>query len=328
MSATATTPTQPKTGYVLSITRTFDAPRELVWKAWTDPEMAMHWMGPRGFEATEFEPGSDVGSTWRMTMEGNVPGTDKKALLKQGGVIKEMKPPELLVMTFAWENRACVGLPDSAYNENVITIRLEEKGEKTVMHFTQTPFATESERDGHNGGWNSAFDKFAEFMLAEQPDRTPAADDVPTELHLRRRFAAPRAVVFEAWTNPEILQQWWGPKGFTNPVCEVNARQGGAIRIHMQAPDGTVYPMTGKFIEVYPPYRFHFTSAALDEKGEPLFEIWNSVFFAEVAGGTEVILDAHVTKMTPEAPRYVKGMNEGWSQSLEKLGELLTRSRS
>ncbi len=255
-------------------------------------------------------------------MVGQRPGSDQMVELRQGGVVKEMRPPELLVYTFAWKPRSAVGLPDSPFEENVVTVRFEEQGGKTVMHFTQAPFATESERDGHMGGWNSSFDCFAEFMLREQPERKPAEEDVPSELHLRRFFAAPRQLVFDAWTKPELLKQWWGPKCFTNPVCEVDARGGGKILIHMQGPDGTVYPMTGRFVEFYPPYRFHFTSSPLKE-GKELFETWTSVFFEEVEGGTEVVLDVHVTKSTPEAAGYLKGMREGWSQSLDKLGELV-----
>jgi uncharacterized protein YndB with AHSA1/START domain len=187
------------------------------------------------------------------------------------------------------------------------------------MHFTQGPFATESERDGHTGGWNSAFDRFAEFMLHEQPGRIPAAEEVPSELHLRRFFAAPRQMVFDAWTKPEMVKEWWGPKCFTTPVCEIDARGGGEIRIHMQAPDGTVYPMTGRIVEFYPPYRFHFTSGPVDQEGKQIFETWTSVFFEEKTGGTEVVLDVHVMRSTPEAAKYLKGMRQGWSQSLDKL---------
>jgi uncharacterized protein YndB with AHSA1/START domain len=313
----------PATGYELTITRIFDAPRELVWKAWTDPEMAKHWMGPRGFRTTEVSLPSEPGGRWRLCMEGHIPGNEQMAFLKQGGITREIKPPELLVYTFAWEDRSSVGLGESPFKESIVTVRFEERGKKTVMHFKQAPFATESERDGHTGGWNSAFDRFAEFMNAEQPGRVPDPNDVPSELHLKRFFAAPREQVFAAWTKPEILAQWWGPKGYTNPVCEADARPGGAIRIHMQAPDGTVYPMTGRFVEFYPPYRFHFTASPLDKDGNAVFENWNSVFFTEVEGGTEVTLDVHVTNPKPGAEQYLKGMDAGWNSSLDRLGDLL-----
>jgi uncharacterized protein YndB with AHSA1/START domain len=313
--------TEAAAGYELSITRVFDAPRELVWRAWTDPAMAKQWMGPRGFTTVEFEAPHAVGETWRLVMEGSRPGSEQKVVLRQHGTTLEMKPPELLRYTFAWDERASVGLGPSPYKENVVTIRLEERGTKTVVHFTQTPFATEGERDGHTSGWNSALDCLAEFVAKQQSGRV--AEDSVTELHMKRFFAAPREVVFAAWTRPESIAQWWGPRGFTNRVEAWEARSGGPIRLDMIAPDGTVYPMSGKFMEFFPPYRFHFTSSALDADEKPLFENWNSVVFEEVEGGTNVVLDVHVMSTTDEGWQYLKGMREGWGMTLDKLGVFL-----
>ena len=78
-----------------------------------------------------------------------------------------------------------------------------------------------------------------------------AAQQKPTyaerELTITRVFDAPRALVFQAWTDAKHLAQWWGPRDFTNPVCEIEARAGGAIRIHMRGPDGVVYKMKARF---------------------------------------------------------------------------------
>ena len=89
------------------------------------------------------------------------------------------------------------------------------------------------------------------------------------ELTITRVLDAPRSLVFRMWTEAEHMARWWGPKGFTNPVCEVDARPGGAIRIHMRGPDGTIYPMTGTFEEIVPPHRLVFTSVARDTDGKP-----------------------------------------------------------
>src|SRR3974377_2327336 len=78
------------------------------------------------------------------------------------------------------------------------------------------------------------------------------------EITITRVFNAPRALVFKAWTDAAELAQWWGPKGFTNPVCELDVRVGGVIRIHMRSPDGSVYPMKGEFREIVPPERLVF----------------------------------------------------------------------
>lgn len=315
----------PTNTYELKITRVFDAPRELVWNAWTDPKIQVQWMGPRGFTTTELEMPKTPGAPWRRTIEGLVPATGQSVKLKQHGLIREVKPPELLVFSFAWDVPSDVGLSNMDFEENIVTVRLEELGNKTRMTFTQGPFFTASACDGHTGGWNSAFDKFMEFLKTSQPPRPSDPNEVPTELHLRRFFKAPRDLVFAAWTTPEMLAQWWAPKGFTIPRCEFEAKGGGNIYIEMKAPDGTVYPMSGRVVECYAPYRFHFTAKALDASGNALFENWNSVFLEEKNGGTEVVLDVHVMSMTDVAPMYLRGMKEGWSQSLEKLGQLLMR---
>lgn len=316
---------EPFKDYELKITRVFDAPRDLVWKAWTDPAMQAQWMGPRGFTTIELDMPKIPGAPWRRTLEGLVPATGTSVRLKQHGTVREVRPPELLVFTFAWDVPSDIGLSNMDFEENTVTVRLEEKGNKTVMTFTQGPFLTASSCDGHTGGWNSAFDKFAEFLSNEQPGRVAAPDDVPTELHLRRFFDAPRDLVFAAWTRPEMLAEWWAPTGFTVPRCEFEGKGGGKIYLEMRAPDGTVYPMSGRVVEFYAPYRFHFTATPLDQNGNAIFETWNSVFLEEKNGGTEVTLDVHVRSMTDTAPMFLRGMKQGWTQSLEKLDQFLQR---
>ena len=146
------------------------------------------------------------------------------------------------------------------------------------------------------------------------------------ELTLIRTFDAPRELVFRAWTDPSLVAAWWGPRGFTNPVCEVDARPGGAIRIHMRGPDDTVYPMTGHFEEVVPPERLVFISAAIGEDPQnPILENRNTVTFAELGRKTQVTLQVVVLKATEAAAGPLAGMEAGWSQSLEKLGELVRK---
>ena len=196
---------EPKTTYEISITRTFDAPQELVWKAWTDPEMAKEWMGPRGFTTTEFTTSSEPGSPWHLTMKGERPGSAEIVTLGQGGRILEVRPPELLVYTFGWDSRASVGLGDGP-KEKVITIRFEELMRKDGhVHFHQAPFATESERDGHNGGWNSASGIASQSLVAAHPagatrDRGRAFPEASCICggSCRRLDRS----VFDAWTKP------------------------------------------------------------------------------------------------------------------------------
>jgi uncharacterized protein YndB with AHSA1/START domain len=147
------------------------------------------------------------------------------------------------------------------------------------------------------------------------------------ELVLTRVFDAPRRLVFKAWTDAPRVARWWGPRGFTNPVCEVDARPAGAIRIDMRGPDGTVYPMTGVIKEIVEPERLVFTSAALDAEGHPMFEVLTTVTLAERGGETTLTLHARVIRETAGADRYLDGMEAGWTQSLDRLGEYVQSTR-
>lgn len=143
------------------------------------------------------------------------------------------------------------------------------------------------------------------------------------EVVVKRAFSGRRETVFKAWTDPKYVALWWGPRGFTNPVCDLDVRPGGSIRIDMRSPDGTVYPMTGVFREIVVPERLVFSTTPLDEKGEPVFEVLNTVTFVQDGDKTLVTVHALVVKTTAEADAYLEGMEEGWSQTLERLAEFL-----
>ena len=112
------------------------------------------------------------------------------------------------------------------------------------------------------------------------------------EITVSRTFAAPRALVFSMFTDAKHLAAWWGPHGFTNPVCEADAREGGRILIHMRAPDGNVHPMGGIFHEIKPHDRIVFTSFVDMPDGKRVLEGLNTVTFEEQRGRTRVTVHA------------------------------------
>ena len=140
-----------------------------------------------------------------------------------------------------------------------------------------------------------------------------------TEVVLTRVFDAPRALVFSTWTDPRHLAQWWGPRDFTNPVCELEVRVGGKILIHMRAPDGTVYPMTGTFREVVTPERLVFTAVAEDQDGHALLEGLVTVTFEEQGGKTRLTVREKAVALAPVASPMIARMETGWAQSLDRL---------
>ena len=154
-----------------------------------------------------------------------------------------------------------------------------------------------------------------------------------------------RELVFKAWTETKHVAQWWGPKGFTNPVCEMDVRTGGAIRIHMRAPDGVVYPMTGVFQEIVAPERLVFVSSALDDKGNSMFDVLSTVTFAEQrrenradlaaardqgnrAGSAVSQRDGDGVDAEPGSAGSVAGLDQGRREPAERVGAVMTTGNS
>ena len=146
------------------------------------------------------------------------------------------------------------------------------------------------------------------------------------ELTLVRVIDSPRELVFSAWTDPHHLAQWWGPRGFTNPVCDVDMRPGGAIRIVMRGPDGADYPMIGSFREIVWPARLVFTAVAQDKDGKPLIESLTTVTLDGEGDKTKLTVHARATSPVASGAQMLEGMEAGWTQSLERLGDYVMKA--
>jgi uncharacterized protein YndB with AHSA1/START domain len=142
------------------------------------------------------------------------------------------------------------------------------------------------------------------------------------ELTITRMLDAPRELVFTLWTEPQHLSKWWGPKGFTNPVCEVDARPGGALYIVMRAPNGAEHPMKAIYREVVAPERLVFTSVAVGAADEPLLDALTTVTFEDADGRTRLTLHTRATALVTLANRMLEGMDMGWTQSIDRLESL------
>ncbi|MEQ8935240.1 MAG: SRPBCC domain-containing protein [Amphiplicatus sp.] len=146
-------------GAELVMVRTFDAPRALVWEAWTNPEHLHCWMGPSDYPARVYETDFRVGGAWRACLQSTEGGAD----LWQGGVYREIVPNERLVFTFIWDE------PHPAHSHNMlVTVALADKGEKTELTFRQQFLPSKAERDGHAYGWGSSFDRLAAHLAKSE----------------------------------------------------------------------------------------------------------------------------------------------------------------
>lgn len=154
-------------------------------------------------------------------------------------------------------------------------------------------------------------------------------------LVITRVFDAPRKLVFGAWTEPERVMRWWGPKGFTTPVCEIDLRPGGVYRSCMRSPEGQEFWGQGVYREIVEPERIVCTDTFADEKGNTVSpehyglspdwpaEALIAVTFTEQAGKTKLSL-----KHSPlPAGRERDQCRQGWEESLDKLADYLAKER-
>jgi uncharacterized protein YndB with AHSA1/START domain len=320
MPETKRTPAENTADREIVLTRILDAPRELVWQAITNPRNVVNWWGPIGFSITIDEMDVRPGGVWKHTMHGP-DGTDYPGK----SIFKEVVKPERLVFTHAG------GKKDEPAAHFESTWTFEPQGEKTKLTLRMV-FESAAARDLNVKTYKSieggqqTLARLAEYLPKISP--SAAASPEQYELNLTRVLNAPRELVFKVWTDPKHVAQWWGPHGFTNPVCEVDARPGGEMRIQMRAPDGTSYPMSAIFKELVAPERIVFQSAALDPNGNPLFEVLTTVTLADQSGKTKLTLHAKVLTITPAAPQYLAGMKMGWTQSLERLAAHVEKALS
>lgn len=157
------------------------------------------------------------------------------------------------------------------------------------------------------------------------------------ELVLMRIFDAPREKVFDAFADAKTLAKWWGPTSITNPVCEMDFREGGARRIVMRAPSGEDYPITGVFTEIVPNERIVMVDNvsehspdwhAMVNKHRPgaignLPELLWSITFEDHGTQTKITIHYHFDAAHDRDALVKIGMVEGWTESLEKLEKLL-----
>ena len=137
----------------LTLSRVFDAPRPLVFKAWTEPQHLKNWSAPHGFKIPVNEGELRPGGPWRAIMV--MPDGTK---LELGGFYTKVVENKLLVFTHRW-----AGDPGP---ETVVTVRFADApGGKTKLEFEQTGFTSAESRDGHGGGWKECFERLEALLV-------------------------------------------------------------------------------------------------------------------------------------------------------------------
>lgn len=151
---TAPAKSAPSGALELRITRTFDAPRSLVFRLWTQPEHLARWWGPKGFATVECATDVRPGGAWFRRIR-----SPDGALYSKRGVYREVVAPERLVFTYVNEDADGTAGP-----ETLVTVTFEEHGAKTKLTLHQSGFETAADRDAHQGGWTSCLERFAHYL--------------------------------------------------------------------------------------------------------------------------------------------------------------------
>jgi uncharacterized protein YndB with AHSA1/START domain len=138
----------------LTVSRVIDAPRPLVFKAWTDAAQVARWWGPKGFTTVEYEMDVRPGGAYRLVMR-SPEGTDHR----KRGTYREIVEPERIIFTFAWEE------PDGRLGpELLVTVTFDALDARTRLTLHQSGFDTVESRDSHTSGWTSCLERFGEYM--------------------------------------------------------------------------------------------------------------------------------------------------------------------
>lgn len=291
----------------LVIVRIFDAPREMVWKAWTDPDWMKKWWGPKPFTAPVIKVDFRVDGKYLYCMR-SPDGQD----FWSTGTYREIVPMEKIVCTDSFADEKGNVVPASRYGmqgefpmELKVTVTFEDLKGKTKMTLRHEGLPGGNMKDQTNEGWSTSLDKLEESLL-------------PNELIVRRVINAPREMVWKAWSEPERIIKWWGPNGFTNTFDEFNFKEGGVWKLTMHGPDGKNYPNNITFDEIKKPERIAYTHNGLESSD--LKEFQSIVTFEELGEKTMVTLKAiFASKEECEKQKNVVGAEEGGNQTLSHL---------
>lgn len=316
------------------ICRTFDAPRDLVWRAWTDPQHVGRWWGPAGYTTTTHSMDFRPGGAWRYTMH----GADGRDYANRIDYL-EIDAPARLVYQLGGEE------PDDS-----VSFRTEVSFEPIGNTNRQTRvtmrsiFPTAEARDfviSNFGAVEGGKQHLAN--LADYLDRTWTADQEDAPFSISRVFPAiPREMVWQAWTERAQLLRWFGPQGSTMSQATLDLRVGGMFHYRLSDPQGM--DLWGRWIfrTIDRPNLLEFVSSFSNADGDVTLapfpglddfpaELLTAVTLVEHAGvskGTLVTIEARPLNATRIQRDFFSAfhssLQQGWAGTLQRLSESLS----
>lgn len=306
----------------IHIVRTYDAPLQAVWDAWTDPAQTAQWWGPRGFTLTSHSKDVRSGGSWVYTMHGP-DGTDYPNV----ATYLEVEPLARLV----YDHGANAQQPPLFR----VTVQFAEADGKTVMdmrmHLPTAEAAQQTRQFIRQAGGNATWDRLAEYLAERQDGRACFV--------INRSFDAPLEVMFDMWTKPEHFGRWIAPAGAELRFLRADLREGGSTFSCMTAPGLTMYGRAD-YEEIRRPERIVYTQQFCDAEEQPgrhpLAPSWPQTMRTIVQLSAEGPTCTRVTlSWEPVAPVTDEematftsaraGMTQGWTGSFDKLEALLAQ---
>jgi uncharacterized protein YndB with AHSA1/START domain len=297
-------------GYTVTLTRTFNAPAELVFDCFTLAEHLAKWWGPYGFSAPNTRTDPRPGGALFIDMQG--PGLYDNP--STGEFIEFDRPKRLVFTINAFQQ------PDGSYdltNHNTVTFS-ENNGRTTIVLTTVVQKASDAligALSGMKAGWGQSLEKLGDLVGGGGKMNVEIGDKT---IILSRAFDAPIDLVWEVTTNPDHFAKWWGPRGFTNDIKEMDLRPGGKWRVDQSSADGQTFTFFGEFREVQPPTRLvqtqGFEHHAPVEVVTTLSEEWGRTLLTRVYTFPD---NAYRDGM------FGAGMEWGASESYNRMAELL-----
>jgi uncharacterized protein YndB with AHSA1/START domain len=299
------------TDSTLKITRVFSAPQDLVWKALTETEALNHWF----FPLKEFRPEPGFAFEFTVEHDGNI--------YRHLCAVTEVVP--LRRLSFTWRY-------DRYEGDSLVTFELSPEGEGTQVTLTHSglesfPKLPDFARENFQKGWTalvgSSLNEYLSGCLCEP-------------FVIERELAAPRDLVWTAWTEREHFVQWFGPKGWDIFSATMDFRPGGELLYGMRAPGGG--EMWGKWIfrEIAAPENIVLASSFADAEGticRPPFpgawplQMLTKIVFEDRGEKTLVRLQCLPLNASSEERATFNAMRgsftEGWTGTFEKLDVFL-----
>jgi uncharacterized protein YndB with AHSA1/START domain len=274
-----------------SVSRTLDAPRETVFSAWTEPDALKQWWGPPGYTIPSAEVDLRPGGSYRIGMKPD----DGDTFYLMGKFI-EVRPPEKLVYTWAWQEDGGPG------HESQVTVEFRSSGsDKTEVVITHERLENSDSRDRHVQGWDGCLTKLTD-LVPERPIRLDVT------------IKAPASEVFRALTDDRQLERWWPT------AAKSDLRVGGKYFYDFKFDDPSDdMDQDGVFVEIVPDSRLRYTWPAT-EQDLPTEVGWD---VKEQGGSTKLKLTHVGFGYGPTWEASVKGHTHGWTAFLANLKSVM-----